>query len=64
MARGLKRLFRPNTLIPLVVVVGAIALLFSFGNPARILAQMESFNRIDLVWIFLLTVVYEAIRFL
>lgn len=63
MARGLKRLLRPDVLIPVVLIVGAIALLFGFGNPARILATMESFNRVDLVWVFLLTATYEAIRF-
>lgn len=63
MARGLKRLLRPNVLIPVILIVGAVALLFGFGNPARILAKMESFNRIDLLWVFLLTVTYEGIRF-
>lgn len=64
MARKLRRLLRPNVLIPVFLIVAAIALLFSFGNPARILATMESFNRVDLIWIFLLTVTYEGIRFI
>lgn len=63
MARGLRRLFRPNVLIPVILIVAAIALLFSFGNSARILATMESFNPVDLIWVFLLTVAYEGIRF-
>lgn len=63
MARALKQLLRPNMLIPLILIAATIVLLFSFGNPARILAIMESFNRVDLIWVFLLTVAYEGIRF-
>ncbi|MGH2517163.1 MAG: lysylphosphatidylglycerol synthase transmembrane domain-containing protein, partial [Ktedonobacterales bacterium] len=63
MAHALQRILRPNVLIPVFLVVAAVVLLFSFGNPARILAEMKSFNRVDLIWVFLLMVVYESIRF-
>lgn len=59
----LKKLLSPKVLIPLLVTVGAIALLFSFGNPKKILQIMESFNRVDLIWVFLLSVLYEAVRY-
>lgn len=59
----LKQILNPKILIPVVVVVGAVALLFSFGNPKKILGEMASFNRVDLIWIFLVSLVYEAVRF-
>ena len=58
-----RKIVSPKVLLPVVVIVGAIALLFGFGDPKKIIGIMESFNRVDLIWVFLLSVVYEAVRF-
>lgn len=58
-----KRVVNPKVLIPVVIVVGAVAILFGFGNPKKIIGEMTSFNRTDLIWIFMLSVLYEAVRF-
>jgi uncharacterized protein (TIRG00374 family) len=59
----IKTVANPRVLIPIVFVVGTVALLFSFGNPQKIVGQMASFNRVYLIWIFLLSVLYEVVRF-
>jgi uncharacterized protein (TIRG00374 family) len=59
----LKKIVNPKVLIPVVVIAGAVALLFTFGDPKKIIGTMEGFNRVDLIWVFLLSVVYEAVRF-
>jgi uncharacterized protein (TIRG00374 family) len=59
-----KKAINPKVLLPAVVIIGAIALLFSFGNPAKIIGDMAAFNRTYLIWIFLLSVLYELVRFL
>lgn len=59
----LKTLLKPKVLIPVVVMVGAVALLFSFGDPKKILGIMMSFDRTALIWVFLLSVLYEVVRF-
>lgn len=59
----MKKLLSPKILIPVVVTVAAVVLLFSFGNPKKILGLMLSFNRIYLIWFVLLMIVYEVVRF-
>ncbi|HEX9057814.1 MAG TPA: lysylphosphatidylglycerol synthase transmembrane domain-containing protein [Ktedonobacterales bacterium] len=59
----LRGLLSPRVLIPTIMVAGTLALLFSIGNPKRILALIGGFSAIDLLWVFLLTVVYELVRF-
>jgi uncharacterized protein (TIRG00374 family) len=59
----LKKLARPNVLLPIIGVAAAIAVLFTVGNPATILRLMQAFNPFDLLWIFLLDAAYEAVRF-
>lgn len=61
--KWLKQLINPKVFIPLVVIVGVVALLFSFGNPKKILGTMESFNREALLWVFVSILVYEFVRF-
>lgn len=63
MPNWLKQLFNPKVFIPIVVIVGAVALLFSFGNPKKIIATMSGFDRVALFWVFASIVVYEFIRF-
>lgn len=64
MSHWLKQLINPKVLLPLIIVAGAIALLFGFGDPKKIVSEMASFNRTDLIWIFLLSVIYELVRFI
>lgn len=63
MPTWLKRIFNPKIFIPIIVIVGTVALLFGFGDPKKIIGTMKSFNREALIWVFLSILVYEFIRF-
>jgi uncharacterized protein (TIRG00374 family) len=58
-----RKLLSPRVFIPVVLAVGAVFLLFSFGNPQKILRLTLAFPRTYLLWFFLLMVVYEVLRF-
>ena len=63
MPSAIRKLLSPKVFIPVVLTVGVVILLFSFGNPRKILELMLSFPRTYLLWFLLLMVVYEAFRF-
>lgn len=60
----MKKLFRPKIVIPIIFGVAVLAALFSFADVQRIIALMAGFQRIYLLYILLLMVAYEFVRFI
>lgn len=67
MARALpygrmKRFLQPKVIIPALLSVGLLAALLSFGDIKQTVGLMAGFQRIDLLWFFLLMIGYEIVR--
>ena len=58
----MKKLLRPSVIIPAVLSVAIIAALLAFANLKTIIALITRFPAINLLWFFLLMVVYEVVR--
>lgn len=59
----MRKLLRPTVLIPAIVGAGLLAALLFFGNVARVVAIMRTFQHIYLLYILLLLLAYEAIQY-
>lgn len=58
----MKKLLRSNVLAPLILLMALAVALLSFGDPKKLLALIAGFHREDLLYFFLLMIVYEAVR--
>lgn len=58
----MKKLLQPKVLLPVVLGVAILAALLSFGNISQVVAAMERFNRLSIVWIVLIFAAYTAVR--
>lgn len=58
----MKKLLRPQVIIPVVLSVAIIAALLAFANIGKIITLITKFPLLYLLWFFLLMVGYEAIR--
>lgn len=61
MAAGMKKALHPQFLVPTILGVALLAALLAFGDVKKVVGVMASFNRMYIVYIVLLTIVYEAI---
>ncbi len=62
MKKMLRSLIRPKVFIPLVLAIALIAALISFSDLRKVVKLMEGFQRIDLLYYFLLMIGYEFVR--
>ncbi len=58
----MKRLLKPKVLIPIVLSVALIVALLAFADVKKVVAVLSAFQKIYLLWFFLLMVVYEVVR--
>lgn len=58
----LKRLLRPNLLIPFALSISLLAILLAFGNPVKVVKLLLSFQHIYLLYLLLLTALMEGLR--
>lgn len=58
----MKRLLQPKILIPVILSAALIAALLAFANVQKLVALMEGFQKIYLIWFLLLMVAYEVVR--
>lgn len=59
----LKKALRPNVVIPIVLSVALIAALLAFGNIQDMIRAVRSFRPIYILWVVLLFVGYEGVRY-
>lgn len=62
MKKMLRSLIRPKVFIPLVLAIALVAALLSFADLRKVVKLMEGFQRIDLLYYFLLMIGYEVVR--
>jgi uncharacterized protein (TIRG00374 family) len=60
--RVLAQIFRPRVILTLILALAILLGLLAFGDPKKIVALMEHFQRVYLLYFLLLTLVYEALR--
>jgi uncharacterized protein (TIRG00374 family) len=60
--RALAELIQPRVVVTLIVTLGILVGLLAFGDPAKVVALMERFQHIYLLWFLLLILAYEALR--
>ena len=58
----MKTLLKPKVLIPIILSVALIVALLAFADIKKVAAVLSSFQKIYLLWFFLLMVVYEVVR--
>lgn len=58
----MKKLLRPRILIPAALGLALIAALVAVTDPKKLVAVMEGFQKLDLVYVLLLMVGYEIVR--
>ncbi len=58
----MRKLLRPNVLIPVIFVAALLAALVGLTDVKRISELIVGFDRVDLLYFFLLMVAYEAVR--
>ncbi len=58
----MKRLLRPQVIVPAFLGLALLAALLSFGNVTRVVDLMSSFRRLYLLYFLLLMICYELIR--
>ena len=58
----MKKLLQPKVLIPLILSVALIVALLAFADVKKVIALIEGFQKIYLLWFLLLMVGYEVVR--
>jgi len=58
----MKRLLRPNVLIPLIFGAALVAALLSFANVTKVIALITAFHPVGVLYFVLLMLAYEAVR--
>ena len=58
----MNKLLRPSVVIPLTLSAAVLAALLGLSHPAQVLALMEGFQPIYLLYVLVLMVAYEALR--
>jgi len=58
----MKRLLQPKYILPIVLSISIFAALLAFGNVDQVIAAMQNFKRIYLLWTLLLFAGYEIVR--
>jgi hypothetical protein len=58
----MKTLLRPSVVLPVTLSVALLAALVAVSNPAQVVAVMEGFQHIYLLYVLLLLGAYEAVR--
>ncbi|MGH2386568.1 MAG: lysylphosphatidylglycerol synthase transmembrane domain-containing protein [Chloroflexota bacterium] len=58
----MKRVFRPSTLLPLIVGLALIFALLTFSDLPRVVRLMSGFKHLYLLYYLLLMIVYEVVR--
>lgn len=58
----MKKLLQPKILIPVILSVALLVALLAFADVSKVVALMERFQKIYLLWFLLLMIAYEAIR--
>jgi len=58
----MKKVLQPKVLIPLILSIAIIVALLTFSNVQKVLALMESFQKLYLLYFLLLIAAYEVVR--
>jgi hypothetical protein len=58
----MNKLLRPSVVIPLTLSAAVLAALLDFSHPAQVVAVMEGLQPIYLLYVLVLMVAYEALR--
>ena len=58
----MKKLLQPNVLIPVILSVALLVALLAVADVKKVVALMEGFQKIYLLWFLLLMVAYEVVR--
>lgn len=58
----MKKLLRPRVILPAIFAAAVIAALLAFSDLGKVVRLMEGFNRLYLLYFFLLMVAYELVR--
>ncbi len=58
----MKKLLQPKVLIPLILSVALVVALLAFADVKKVVALIEGFQKIYLLWFLLLMVAYEVVR--
>jgi len=58
----MKKLLQPKVLIPVILSVALLVALLAFADVGKVVALMEGFQKIYLLWFLLLMAAYEVVR--